>query len=97
MQEELQKKIEQALDERVRPALHDHGGDVVVTDFADGVLKIRMTGRCSNCPSATITTEQLIEKEMTEALPEIKRVVLITQVSDELLDMARAILEHRMP
>ena len=95
MQEQIQKRIEQVLDEKVRPSLHDHGGDVKVLSFEEGILKIRLLGQCSGCPSATITTEQLIGKELTEAIPEVKDVVLVNQVSDDLLDLARKMLSHQ--
>lgn len=88
------EKIEQVLNEKVRPELALHGGDVEVLEFADGTVRVRLLGQCSACPCAYITTEQLIEAELTQALDEVKRVVLLQSVSDDLLDQARAILNH---
>ncbi|MEM1484129.1 NifU family protein [Oscillospiraceae bacterium PP1C4] len=94
MQNRIEKKIEDVLNEKVRPSLHKHHGDVAVLSFEEGILKIRLLGQCSDCPSSYLTTEQLIEKELIEAIPEVNRVVLVTQVSDQLLDMARSMLRH---
>lgn len=88
------EKIEQVLDEKVRPELKLHHGDVEVLEFVDGLVRIRLLGQCSACPSAYITTEQLIEAELIEALPEVKQVVLVQQVSEDLLSQARALLSH---
>ena len=88
------EKIERVLDEKVRPELAFHGGDVEVLEFADGVLRIRLLGQCACCPSAYLTTEQLVEAEVTAALPEVRQVVLVQQVSEGLLDQARAILSR---
>lgn len=88
------EKIEQVLNEKVRPELALHGGDVEVLEFADGTVRVRLLGQCSACPSAYITTEQLIEAELTQALDEVRQVVLLQSVSDDLLDQARAILNH---
>ena len=88
------KRIEAILNEKVRPELAFHGGDVEVLDFDGGVLHVRLLGQCANCPSASLTTEQLIEAELHAALPEVEQVVLVQQVSDELLSQARAILAH---
>ncbi|NCB63496.1 MAG: NifU family protein [Clostridia bacterium] len=88
------EKIEQVLNEKVRPELALHGGDVEVLECADGTVRVRLLGRCSACPSAYLTTEQLIEAELTAALPEVKQVVLLRQVSEDLLAQARAILAH---
>ena len=94
MDQEL-TQIEKVLDEKVRPSLHAHGGEVAVDELKDGTLYIRLTGQCAGCPSADLTTESLIETELTRALPElVRRVSLIQSVSDELLEQARAIL-HR--
>lgn len=89
--------IEQVLNERVRPALRAHGGEIKTLSFEDGVFRFQLTGQCAGCPSADFTTESLVEKELIEALPEIKRVVLVQQVSDELLAQAREILRRHKP
>ena len=88
------KRIEQVLEEKVRPALLSHEGDVQIVEYADGVLKIRLTGHCSGCPSARLTTEELIAAEVQKEIPEVKEVVLVNEVSPELLDFARKLLNH---
>ena len=88
----MMEQIERVLDERVRPYLHGHGGEVRAVSLEDGVLRVRLLGQCSGCPSATITTEQLIQEEVCQAVPGVKQVVLIQEVSEDLLEQARAIL-----
>lgn len=88
------EEIERVLDEKVRPSLHLHGGDIEVLSFEDGVLRFRFLGQCSGCPSATLTTEQLVQEELAAALPDVKQVLLVQEVSKSLLDQARAILNH---
>ncbi len=88
----MTERIEQVLNERVRPYLRGHGGEVEIASLEDGVLRVRLLGQCSNCPSATFTTEQLIQEEVCQAVPEVKQVVLIQEVSEDLLEQARAIL-----
>jgi len=90
--EKLRKSIESVLDKKVRPSLHDHGGDVVVKEVLKDVLRIELLGACATCPSAYLTTEQLIQEEITGAIPEITKVVLVQGVSEELLEQARHIL-----
>jgi len=90
----MMDKIEQVLDEKVRPALRTHGGEIKALSFEDGVFRFQYLGQCSGCPGADLTTESLVEKELIEALPEIKQVLLVQQVSDELLAQAREILSR---
>lgn len=88
------ERIEEVLEKKVRPALLSHEGDVQIVEYADGVLKIRLTGHCSGCPSARLTTEELIAAEVQKEIPEVKEVVLVNEISPELLDFARKLLNH---
>lgn len=88
------EQIEQVLDEKVRPSLRLHGGEIEALEVREGTLYVRFLGQCSGCPSATLTTRQLVEEQVRAALPEIRRVELVEQVSQSLLDQARAILRH---
>lgn len=86
-------EIEGVLDTYVRPSLASHQGNVVV-DYTDNVLRIRLTGKCSGCPSAQLTTEELISATVKEHIPEIEDVILVSGVSDELIAQAKAILQN---
>jgi Fe-S cluster biogenesis protein NfuA len=88
--------IEKVLDEKVRPVLREHGGDVRVVSFGDGVLRVKMQGACNNCPSAVVDVERLVAAEVREAIPAVKDVALAAGVSDELLEMARELMKSRM-
>lgn len=88
------KQIERVLDETIRPQLALHGGDIRSLSCEDGVYRFRLLGQCSGCPSAWLTTESLIQETLLQAFPDLKQVVLVQQVSDDLLNQARAILRH---
>lgn len=90
----MKEKIEALLDERVRPLFSNHGGGVEIVSLEEYVLKIKMTGKCSNCPSASADTEEVVAKEVKEAFPQIKDVILVNHVSEELVDMALSILRR---
>lgn len=88
-------EIERVLDEYVRPLLHAHGGDIEVLEFtADGLLRFRLMGQCAGCPAADLTTEELIHTELTQRLPQVKKAVLVREVSPDLLEQARNILRN---
>lgn len=59
---EVLEKIRQVIDGSVRPYLQGHGGDIEILDFTEGVLRFRLTGMCSNCPSSLFTTEDIDKK-----------------------------------
>lgn len=88
-------QIEKILDDKVRPELSYHGGDIRIESLEGDLLKVRLTGNCSGCPSANTTMESIVKEEILKAFPEIKDVVLVTGVSDEMINEARRILGLR--
>ena len=90
--EDKMQKLMKIIDEDVRPILLEHYGDIEVISFEDGVMRFKLLGQCSGCPSAKFTVEDVIEGPLKEKMPEVQEVILENTVSEELLDMARNIL-----
>jgi Fe-S cluster biogenesis protein NfuA len=72
--EEIEKKIVQILDQKIRPAVARDGGDIKFKEFKDGVVKVQLQGSCSGCPSSTMTLKQGVQNLLTHYLPEVKKV-----------------------
>ena len=72
--DEITQRIKELLESHVRPAVAGDGGDIVYEGFEEGVLKLRMQGSCSGCPSSTLTLKTGIETLMTRMIPEVKSV-----------------------
>lgn len=88
-------ELQKAIDEKVRPSLQEHGGDIELLEVtADGYAKVRLTGACSACPGAQETLSELVETALKEVCPDIKGVIPVTQVNQELIDMALKILRR---
>lgn len=66
--------IKEILDERVRPAVANDGGDITFRGFRDGVVFLSMRGACAGCPSSTATLRMGIENLMRHFLPEVQEV-----------------------
>ncbi len=95
MENELLARIERVLQDQVRPEMGEHQGDIEVIGMEDGIVKVRFLGKCSNCPSASLTLESLVASALKENIPEVRDVVLVTGVSDETWNMAQSILAKR--
>lgn len=95
MNNELLEKATLVINEKVRPALQEHGGDLTIISLEDGILKVKFLGQCAGCPSASLTRENLVEEIVRAEIPEIEEVVLVSGVSDELLATAREIMQSR--
>jgi Fe-S cluster biogenesis protein NfuA len=75
LDDNIRTKIQQVLDEKIRPMLQMDGGDVELIDFSDdGVVKLRLTGGCAGCPMAGLTMAMTVERLLTANVPEVKRV-----------------------
>lgn len=73
---EVVKEIIDLIDTRVRPAVARDGGDILFHSYlADsGVVRLRMRGACSGCPSSTMTLKAGIENLLRHYIPEIQGV-----------------------
>jgi len=87
-------EIEKILEMNVRPKLADHYGNIELVSSIDGIVEVKLLGQCKGCLSAKYTIEDLVETTLKEAIPEIKKVILINQVNEELLEQARKILSE---
>lgn len=68
-------EIKRVLDQEIRPAVAQDGGDVVFHKFDDGIVYLFMQGACAGCPSSTMTLKMGIETRLKEAVPSIREVV----------------------
>ncbi|XP_041999289.1 nifU-like protein 4, mitochondrial isoform X2 [Salvia splendens] len=68
--------IKELLETRIRPAVQDDGGDIeyVGFDLDTGIVKLRMQGACSGCPSSSVTLKSGIENMLMHYVPEVKGV-----------------------
>ncbi|WP_276373281.1 NifU family protein [Chryseolinea sp. H1M3-3] len=69
------KKIKTILEEYIRPAVEQDGGAITYHSFQDGIVKVKLQGSCSGCPSSMITLKAGIENLFTRMMPgEVKSV-----------------------
>ena len=69
MEHRMREKVEKAL-EKVRPYLRGDGGDVELVEITpDGIIRLRLTGACKNCPMAGQTMSQGVERVIRKEVP----------------------------
>lgn len=77
------------VDEKIRPRLQSHGGDISVIDYKNGILHVEMQGMCKNCPSAMITLEDTVKAALDGLVDDVR---VIATIDEELLNFAKSIL-----
>ncbi|MHB1560706.1 MAG: NifU family protein [Isosphaeraceae bacterium] len=70
----LLARIEQVLDEQVRPELRSEGGlEVVLVGIdEDRVVQVRLSGGCWSCSSALFAWTMRVESALKAAVPEVR-------------------------
>lgn len=75
--QELELKIEKALDE-IRPFLRSDGGDIALIDIIDGhIVKVQLQGNCFSCHVNQMTIKSGVEMSIQKYAPEIDQVINI--------------------
>jgi Fe-S cluster biogenesis protein NfuA len=76
--DELERRIEQALD-LTRPYLRADGGDVLfVRVKPGGILELRWVGTCAGCPMSQLTLRAGVERAVMKEVPQIVRVEAVS-------------------
>jgi len=73
MQEDIRRKVEEAIEE-IRPNLQADGGDIELVGVNKGVAKVRLKGACAGCPMSTMTIKWGVENFLKKKVPEVVRV-----------------------
>ena len=71
---EIEKKIIQILDQKIRPAVAKDGGDIKFKSFENGVVKVELQGSCSGCPSSLMTLKQGVQNLLKHYIKEVNSV-----------------------
>jgi len=65
------KQIKVLLDEKIKPAVAQDGGDISFVKLKDNIVFLELRGACAGCPSSTLTLKSGIENMLKYYIPEI--------------------------
>jgi len=88
--------IKELLDTRIRPTVQEDGGDIVYMGFEDGIVKLKMQGSCSSCPSSIVTLKNGVQNMLQFYIPEVVSVEQIFDKADEVTDEEFRKLEDKL-
>ncbi len=71
----LAARVHQLLEERIKPGIAAHGGQVTLVDVQDGRVYLRLGGGCQGCGMVDVTLKQGIEETLKQEIPEIREVL----------------------
>ncbi|PKL81507.1 MAG: hypothetical protein CVV24_14910 [Ignavibacteriae bacterium HGW-Ignavibacteriae-3] len=74
MSDVMREKVEKAL-QSIRPYLEADGGDVELVKITpEGIVEVKLTGACSDCPMSQMTLRAGVERALIKEVPGIRRV-----------------------
>ncbi len=71
------KKIENAVNDYIRPMLQKDGGDIAIVDVKDHLVYCRLTGACDGCSKANQTLSMMVEQTLKDVIDETIRVIAV--------------------
>ena len=74
---EIEKKIIQILETKIRPAVARDGGDIKFKKYNNGIVTVQLQGSCSGCPSSIMTLKQGVQNLLCHYISEVKEVIAI--------------------
>ena len=74
----MKDRVEKVIN-RIRPAVQMDGGDIELVGVENGLVKLRLVGACSGCPSSMMTLKMGIERAIRSEVPEITGVEAIAE------------------
>jgi Fe/S biogenesis protein NfuA len=76
----LAQRVANVLEQAVNPSIASHGGraDLIGLDEVEGTAYLRLSGGCQGCAMSQMTLKQGIETTLLEEVPELKRVIDVT-------------------
>lgn len=72
---EIEHRIIELLETKIRPAVAGDGGDIVYKSFINGVVSVELRGACKGCPSSVVTLKRGVESMLKQYIPEVIEVV----------------------
>lgn len=93
---ETVQMIKELLDTRIRPTVQEDGGDVIFKGFENGIVKLRLQGSCTGCPSSIVTLKNGIQNMLQFYVPEVLEVEQVQDEVDVVTNTEFEKFEHRL-
>lgn len=89
--DETVQMIKELLDTRIRPTVQEDGGDIIYMGFENGIVKLKMQGSCTSCPSSIVTLKNGVQNMLQFYIPEV---LGVEQIMDDLEIKTKKVFEE---
>uniref|UniRef100_A0A0K0FWH2 NFU1 iron-sulfur cluster scaffold homolog, mitochondrial n=1 Tax=Strongyloides venezuelensis TaxID=75913 RepID=A0A0K0FWH2_STRVS len=88
--------IKELLESRIKPMVQEDGGDIIYKGFEDGIVKLKLQGSCTGCPSSQVTLKSGIKNMMQFYVPEVVDVIEVKDEEDNIIEKELEKLEDKL-
>lgn len=83
--DEVVALIKELLEQRIRPAVQEDGGDIRYVEFDEpsGLVRVSLAGSCVGCPSSMGTLKNGVENMLMHYIPEVTGVEAVDNDNDD--------------
>ena len=74
----MAERVIEVLNRQINPAIASHGGHAELVAIEEDVAYLRLAGGCQGCGMASVTLSQGIEVAIRDNVPEVTKVVDVT-------------------
>ena len=75
-EKDVMNLAEAVADSYIRPTLVRDKGNIEITGFSNGILSLKFSGHCADCPFSQNTLNNVVSKAFKRFIPEIKEIRL---------------------
>lgn len=72
--EDITEQIRSIIEEKIKPLVQEDGGDLEFVEYVDKVVRVRLQGACTTCPSSTVTLQSGVKNMLQYYIPEVEEV-----------------------
>lgn len=77
-EDNINKRIMELID-KIKPFIINDGGNLEFIKYNNGIVYVKLSGACKDCPMMDITLKDGIEQLLINEIPEIKEVKNIVE------------------
>ncbi|KAF5287916.1 hypothetical protein FQA39_LY15620 [Lamprigera yunnana] len=93
---EIVQMIKELLNTRIRPTVQEDGGDIIFLGYDDGIVKLKLQGSCSSCPSSIVTLKNGVQNMLQFYIPEVLGVEQVEEPHDSIASKEFEKLEMKL-
>jgi Fe-S cluster biogenesis protein NfuA len=71
---EIVKEIKALITDKIRPTIQEDGGDLEFVSYEDNIVRVRLQGACTSCPSSVVTLKNGIKNMLQFYIPDVQDV-----------------------